>query len=276
MLSNILPIRKALGTTLRDALDRSRSSVNDQEVEVIRLENAGVNISQVSVALAFIFVSFITLFMIPLRTFNVEMGKVYGWLNILLILVIIGFIFTSQAFAPGLSRLYLRCIIYLRPEDKLLLPLIEKNLDSHQLKNMKANLMYTVALSYLVFSGTNFVQIGNFMKQVFQVSFGAHFSLKSFSQGQSTKFDEAKISQALETQLVSNGGVVESYSLLAGDVSVQFTAPGRERVNGALLGIGLNPKKNRITNNLQFTAINKYTLSTMMNDEVFFPEAIVN
>jgi len=30
-----------------------------------------------------------------LRTFNVEMGKVYGWLNILLILVIIGFIFTS-------------------------------------------------------------------------------------------------------------------------------------------------------------------------------------
>ena len=61
----------------------------------MRLENQGVNVSQVSVALAFIFVSFITLFMIPLRTLNVEMGKVYGWLNILLILVIIGFIFTS-------------------------------------------------------------------------------------------------------------------------------------------------------------------------------------
>ena len=62
---------------------------------MIRMENAGVNLTQVSVAFAFIFVSFITLFMIPLRTFNVEMGKVYGWLNILLILVIIGFIFTS-------------------------------------------------------------------------------------------------------------------------------------------------------------------------------------
>ena len=32
LLSNILPIRKALGTTLRDALDRSRASVNEQEV----------------------------------------------------------------------------------------------------------------------------------------------------------------------------------------------------------------------------------------------------
>ena len=81
----------------------------------MRLENQGVNISQVSVALAFLFVSFITLFMIPLRTFNAEMGKVYGWLNILLILVIIGFIFTSQAFAPGLSRFYLKTIIWLRP-----------------------------------------------------------------------------------------------------------------------------------------------------------------
>ena len=56
--------------------------------------------------------------------FNVEMGRVYGWLNILLILVIIGFIFTSQAFAPGLARFYLKFMIMLRPKDKLLLPLI--------------------------------------------------------------------------------------------------------------------------------------------------------
>lgn len=83
-----------------------------------------MNLTQVGVSLAFLFVSFITLFMIPLRMFNVEMGRVYGWLNILLILVIIGFIFTSQAFAPGLARFYLKFMIMLRPKDKLLLPLI--------------------------------------------------------------------------------------------------------------------------------------------------------
>ena len=43
LLSNILPIKKALGTTLRDALDKSRAGVNEQEVEVVRMENAGVN-----------------------------------------------------------------------------------------------------------------------------------------------------------------------------------------------------------------------------------------
>ena len=90
-------------------------------------------------------------------------------------------------------------IIFLRPNDRLLLPLIEKNLECHGLKNMKANLMYTVALTYLVFSGTNFVQISNFMKQIFQVSFGAHFALRSFAQSATTRFDENKISAALET-----------------------------------------------------------------------------
>lgn len=67
---------------------------------------------------------------------------------------------------------------------------------------MKANLMYTVALSYLVFSGTNFVQISNFMKQIYQVSFGAHFALKTFSESAAPRFDEGKIDKALETQLV--------------------------------------------------------------------------
>jgi len=124
LLSNIIPIRKALGTTLRDALDKSRAGVNETEVQVVRLENQGVNKTQIGVGLAFLFVSFITLLMIPMRTFNVEMGKVYGWLNMLLILVIIGFIFTSQAFAPALSRFYLKMVIFFRPEDKLLLPLI--------------------------------------------------------------------------------------------------------------------------------------------------------
>ena len=45
LLSNILPIRKALGTTLRDALDKSRASVNEQEVQVVRLEKMGINMT---------------------------------------------------------------------------------------------------------------------------------------------------------------------------------------------------------------------------------------
>ena len=41
LVSNIYPIKQALNSTLRDALDRSRKGVDDTEVQILRLENAG-------------------------------------------------------------------------------------------------------------------------------------------------------------------------------------------------------------------------------------------
>lgn len=38
-LSNVLPIRQALGNSLRNALDKSRPSLDDLEVEMVRFEN---------------------------------------------------------------------------------------------------------------------------------------------------------------------------------------------------------------------------------------------
>merc|ERR1712051_642627 len=78
-----------------------------------------------------------------------------------------------------------------------------------------------------------------------------------------------------DTQLIENGGLVESYAFTAAIVGVQFRSPGREAVSEQLLGIGLSPTKSRISN-LQFQAISRSTLPTMMRDEVFFPEAILS
>ena len=56
------------------------------------------------------------------------------------------------------------------------------------------------------------------MKQIFQVTFGAHFAMRSLNPAFTPKFDEGKISAALDTQLVENGGIVESYSMLSGSM----------------------------------------------------------
>ena len=65
LASNILPIQQALGTSLRDALDRFRAGVDDTEVEFIRMENAGVTPSQVCLAMVIISNSYLTLYLIP-------------------------------------------------------------------------------------------------------------------------------------------------------------------------------------------------------------------
>ena len=46
LITNIYPIKKAMSHTLRDSLDLSRQSVDELEVECVRLENKGVNTSQ--------------------------------------------------------------------------------------------------------------------------------------------------------------------------------------------------------------------------------------
>ena len=44
-LSNIAPVTAALGTTLRSALDKMRPSLDDVEVEMVRLENKGISLT---------------------------------------------------------------------------------------------------------------------------------------------------------------------------------------------------------------------------------------
>mmetsp|Transcript_17600 Transcript_17600/g.24277 ORF Transcript_17600/g.24277 Transcript_17600/m.24277 type:complete len:157 (+) Transcript_17600:1559-2029(+) len=45
LISNILPIKAALGTSLRNALDRFRPSVDEMEVQMIRMENLGISLN---------------------------------------------------------------------------------------------------------------------------------------------------------------------------------------------------------------------------------------
>lgn len=99
LASNIVPIKQALGTTLRDALDRFRAGVDDTEVQFIRMENAGVTPSQVMLSLVILANSYLTLYLIPNNIMQVDVGGAFFNVNFLLIGVVIGFIFLGQALA---------------------------------------------------------------------------------------------------------------------------------------------------------------------------------
>jgi len=70
LASNIYPIQQAFGTSLRDALDLSRHGVDDVEVNFIRLENAGINVVQVTLGLTIVANSVLTLYGIPRAILN--------------------------------------------------------------------------------------------------------------------------------------------------------------------------------------------------------------
>jgi hypothetical protein len=69
---------------------------------------------------------------------------------------ILGIIFVGQGLAPYLNRFYLNLILFFNKSDKAIGPIIHKNMESHGVKNMKANLMYSIIITFLVFTQSNF------------------------------------------------------------------------------------------------------------------------
>lgn len=65
MLSNIYPIKQALGTSLRNALDRFRQGVDEIQVSFVRMENAGTSPTQIAISLTVCLTSALTLYYLP-------------------------------------------------------------------------------------------------------------------------------------------------------------------------------------------------------------------
>jgi len=80
-----------------------------------------------------------------------------------------------------------------------MLPLIKKNLDSHGLKNMKANLMYSVTVCFLVFQATNFISVGKYLIQMSHIMFGADITLRWLLASEKIVIDEKKVSELLDS-----------------------------------------------------------------------------
>ncbi len=93
MISNIYPIKQALGTSLRNALDRFRQGVDELEVQFLRLENAGTSPTQLSISLIICAASILTLYFIPQSILDGALRSCVFQLNLLLVGCVLGIVF---------------------------------------------------------------------------------------------------------------------------------------------------------------------------------------
>lgn len=125
-------------------------------VKVIRMENFGVSVNQLTISFTLLVCGFMTYYYVPLAFINKNLAMFTFLINLLLLLLILGMITIAQALVPYLENWILNIFILIRPSDKKMKPLVQKNLESHGRRNLKSSLMFTVTLSFLVFSGANF------------------------------------------------------------------------------------------------------------------------
>jgi hypothetical protein len=123
------------------------------------MESKGISINQIIIAVTLLLCGFMTFYFIPRAFLMKDLSMFTFLLNLLLLLLILGMIMIAQILVPVCENAILDIIIFFRPRDRKMKPIVRKNLESHGSRNLKSSLMFTVTLSFLVFSGANFKQI---------------------------------------------------------------------------------------------------------------------
>ncbi|CEM34393.1 unnamed protein product [Vitrella brassicaformis CCMP3155] len=161
VIANIVPIRRALSKTLRDALDIYHAVVSEIEVTIIKLHRLGLSPLQLLASSILVIAGFITYYLIPLSFVMRSFVFFFSILNIILMGMMLGLVMVAQVFQPLLQQAFCWLIVVPFRADASLYVLVVKNLQGHGKRNAKTGLMFTVALTFLVFAGAIFALQGN-------------------------------------------------------------------------------------------------------------------
>ena len=160
LFANIIPIRKALGKNLRESLDLNKRATESIGVKVQKLEDVGMNFNQTIVALLMVGIGIGTYYVIPLSFLNEDWGNLFFLLNLLLLLVVIGMtLLCVLLFKYGEKLMLWTLLNTCFKKDRPIYSVILKNMQGHSSRNSKTSIMFTLAISFLIFASTGFSMI---------------------------------------------------------------------------------------------------------------------
>lgn len=149
ILAAILPIRKALSSTLNDALDVTRNKVNAVEVSIQR--STGQRTPPALVALGALVAGFGTLiyYFFPRALLDGDLNLLLFIFLGLLLSMILGLTVLSLNFERPLEHALTAVLLWWTPE--AVRKTMHKNLVAHRTRNRKTTLMYASSLAFILF-----------------------------------------------------------------------------------------------------------------------------
>ena len=107
MIANFMPIKESMSKNLRSSLDLNRNKDESVGVKIEKLEDMGISINQIGIALILIFVGVVTYYGVPLSFFNSNYFAAFLILSLILIMIIIGLTFMCTLVFEYLEALLL-------------------------------------------------------------------------------------------------------------------------------------------------------------------------
>ena len=209
LISNYFPIQSALGKNLRSSLDLNRRSKDEVGIRVERLEDVGISVNQLIVSVMLIVVGFGCYYLVPYALFKQLWTLMFMLLNIVLILIILGLTFICILIFEYLERFLLWASINTCcRKDKRLHHVIIKNMEAHKPRNAKTSIMFTLAISFLIFSASSFALTSTLIVKGVEAFIGADM-MATNSNGY---INEVPIAEFLDNNMGTSDSPVVGYA----------------------------------------------------------------
>jgi hypothetical protein len=172
IIGSYVPTMSALRASLSDSLDVYKQTSASVSVVATRLENLGVSSAQLAVGTGLVFIGFVVYLLIPYAFVIRDFDLMFTALNSLIIVVVMGLVTLSTTAQSLLEKMLVYMVMAFTP-DKRFISLVLKNLAAHRSRNQKTVLMFTVAITFVVFVGSIFFLQGASIESNLRVAFGA-------------------------------------------------------------------------------------------------------
>mmetsp|Transcript_20345 Transcript_20345/g.27507 ORF Transcript_20345/g.27507 Transcript_20345/m.27507 type:complete len:185 (+) Transcript_20345:843-1397(+) len=178
------------------------------------------------VALILIFVGFSCYYLVPYCIFKGYLTVMFMILNIVLILVILGLTFICVLIFEYLETFMLWCcMMTCCRKDRRLHHVIKKNMEAHKPRNAKTSLMFTLSISFLIFSASSFSLMATLVVKGIESMIGA--DLLATNPGK--YLNEVPIAAFLDQQKTGDNPAVIDYA---------FTSVSTGTFAGLATGLG--------------------------------------
>eukprot|EP00754_Rhynchopus_humris_P041289 Rhum_TRINITY_DN24878_c0_g1::Rhum_TRINITY_DN24878_c0_g1_i1::g.180361::m.180361 len=179
LVSNIYPIQRALGKSLRGALDISHQHSSDTTVTMQKLEELGLAMWQVCLALFMVVAGFLIYYVMPFAFIFNDMSLFFFVLLCVLMAMLCGLCMISMTMQSPSEKVVLWLLVWGR--DKPLAPMIRKNLCAHRARSSKLFIMFCISTATIIFGGSVFSLQVNSITDNIKVLVGSDVQLYSSS-----------------------------------------------------------------------------------------------
>ena len=212
ILANVVPIKRALSNTLRDALDIYHQVTSTVKVHVMKLESIGLSPLVLACSLVVVVCGFVAYYLIPLSFTFSNMSMFFTILTAILVATLFGLSMIAVSVQPLFEHLLAYAIVW-GPGYEARRTLVNKNLSGHGPRNAKTAVMLTTSFAFIIFAGALFSLLSSILMEFFEEFVGTDISVRASYLDR--PLDEAGLRAFLDSEIADNPNtIVRNYSFV--------------------------------------------------------------